>query len=259
MMNKKISRIAAAVCPGIVGVGLIVCGVYQGISVHEEYKKGRDEYIYAQVHFIESDTEETETAEVIEEKKVLPEGVPEPPEVKWTEVKAANQHIIAWLQIPVLDLSYPVLQGEDNQFYLHHDMYRQELFAGSIFLDAANDPDFQNYNSIIYGHNMRDGSMFAKLKDLQNEQILQKCPYFWVITPEENLLYQICAVYNTHTGSETYTIQFGDVEKYKAWMRKMQGQSTLDVWDGQTEKIVTLSTCTGDKSTRQVVQGIQIE
>ena len=129
MKNKKISRIAAAVCPGIVGVGLIVCGVYQGISVHEEYKKGRDEYIYAQVHFIESDTEETETAEVIEEKKALPVGVPEPPEVKWTEVKAVNQDIIAWLQIPALDISYPVLQGGDNQFYLHHDMYRQELFA----------------------------------------------------------------------------------------------------------------------------------
>lgn len=259
MKNKKISRIAAAIGPGIVGVGLIVCGVYQGISVHEEYKKGRDEYIYAQVHFIESDTEETETAEVIEEKKALPVGVPEPPEVKWTEVKVVNQDIIAWLQIPALDISYPVLQGGDNQFYLHHDMYRQKLFAGSIFLDAANDPDFQNYNSIIYGHNMRDGSMFAKLKDLQNEQILQKCPYFWLITPEENLLYQICAVYSTQTGSETYTIQFGDAEKYKAWMRKMQGQSTLDDWDGQTGKIVTLSTCTGDKSTRQVVQGIQIE
>lgn len=96
MKNKKISRIAAAVCPGIVGVGLIVCGVYQGISVHEEYKKGRDEYIYAQVHFIESDTEETEAGKATEEKRTLPDGVPE---VKWTEVKAANQDIIAWITV----------------------------------------------------------------------------------------------------------------------------------------------------------------
>ena len=101
--------------------------------------------------------------------------------------------------------------------------------------------------------------MFAMLKDLQNEQTLQKCLYFWIIKPEKNLLYQIFAVYSTQTGSETYMIQFGDAEKYKAWMRKMQGQSTLDVWDGQTGKIVTLSTCTGDKAVRQVVQGIQIE
>ena len=100
--------------------------------------------------------------------------------------------------------------------------------------------------------------MFAMLKDLQEEQILQKCPYFWIITPEENLLYQIFAVYSTQTGSETYTIQFGDAEKYKVWMRKMQGKSTLDVWDGQTEKIVTLSTCTENKAVRQVVQGVGI-
>ncbi len=257
MKNKKISRIAAAVCPVIVSVGTIVCGVYKGIGVHEEYRRGKDEYTYAQVHFIESGIEETETTEATEEKSTLPEGVSEPPEIKWTEVKAVNQDIIAWLLIPALDLSYPVLQGEDNQFYLHHDMYKQELFAGSIFLDAANDPDFQNYNSIIYGHNMRDGSMFATLKDLQEEQILQKCPYFWIITPEENLLYQIFAVYNTRTGSETYTIQFGDAEKYEAWIKKMREQSTLDIWDGQAGKIVTLSTCTGDKSTRQVVQGIR--
>ena len=257
MKNKKISRIAATICPVIVSAGLIGCGVYQGISVHEEYQRGRNEYTYAQVHFIESDAAETEISEATEEKVALPEGVPEPPEIKWTEVKAVNQDIIAWLQIPALDLSYPVLHGEDNQFYLHHDMYKQELFAGSIFLDAKNDPDFLNYNSIIYGHNMRDGSMFATLKDLQEEQTLQKCPYFWIITPEKNLLYQIFAVYNTQTGSETYTIQFGDAKKYEVWVKKMQEQSTLNIWDGQMGKIVTLSTCTGDKSTRQVVQGVR--
>lgn len=257
MKNKKISRIAAAIYPVVVIVGTTLCGVYKGADVHQEYQKGREEYTYAQTHFIQSDQEE-DTAEAAEEKAVLPDGVPVPLEFKWTELKEANEDIIAWIQIPALELAYPVLQGDDNEFYLSHDMYKQELIAGSIFLDAANDPGFQNYNSIIYGHNMRDGSMFAKLKDLQKEETLQKCPYFWIITPEENLLYQIFAVYNTKTGSETYTIQFGDAEKYEAWMQKMQEQSTLDIWDGQTGKIVTLSTCTGDKSTRQVVQGVRI-
>lgn len=258
MKNRKISRIAAAIYPVVVIVGTTLCGVYKGADVHQEYQKGREEYTYAQTHFIQSDQEEKDTAEVAEEKAVLPDGVPEPLEFKWTELKKANEDIIAWIQIPALELAYPVLQGDDNEFYLSHDMYKKELIAGSIFLDAANDPGFQNYNSIVYGHNMRDGSMFAKLKDLQKEETLQKCSYFWIITPEENLLYQICAVYNTKTGSETYTIQFGDAEKYGEWMQKMQEQSTLDIWDGQTGKIVTLSTCTGDKSTRQVVQGVKI-
>ena len=96
MKNKKISRIAAAVCPVIVSVGTIVCGVYKGIGVHEEYRRGKDEYTYAQVHFIESDTEETEAGKATEEKRSLPDGVPE---VKWTEVKAANQDIIAWITV----------------------------------------------------------------------------------------------------------------------------------------------------------------
>ena len=65
-------------------------------------------------------------------------------------------------------------------------MNREYLFAGSIFMDAYNNASFYNYNTIIYGHNMRDGSMFAKLKEFSNEATLRQCPCFWILTPDRD-------------------------------------------------------------------------
>ena len=87
------------------------------------------------------------------------------------------------------------------------------LFAGSIFMDAYNNASFYNYNTIIYGHNMRDGSMFARLKELSNEATLRQCPYFWILTPDADYLYKICSIHQASSGSDTFTVRFADYLK----------------------------------------------
>ncbi|MFR2213338.1 MAG: sortase domain-bontaining protein [Ruminococcus sp.] len=71
-----------------------------------------------------------------------------------------NPEIIAWIRIPDTRIDYPVVQGTDNEYYLKHTFKKTEHVAGSIFLDKDNSPDFSNRKSILYGHNMKDGSMF---------------------------------------------------------------------------------------------------
>ena len=83
--------------------------------------------------------------------------------VDFDGLQAINEDIIAWLRVGALDLSYPVTQAEDNDYYLHRTFRREDNFAGCIFLDYLNEPDFSDQNSIIYGHNMKNGSMFGTL------------------------------------------------------------------------------------------------
>ena len=87
-------------------------------------------------------------------------------QIDWPALKMLNPDITAWLLIPALSLSYPVVQGEDNAYYLHRSFQREGSYAGCIFLDTRNSPDFQDPFTLIYGHNMRDGSMFGSLRNL---------------------------------------------------------------------------------------------
>ncbi|MFR3321064.1 MAG: sortase domain-bontaining protein [Lachnospiraceae bacterium] len=74
-----------------------------------------------------------------------------------------NSDIVGWLRIRALDISYPVVQGKDNDYYLHRTFEKTDNFAGCLFVNSYNMGDFTDQNTIIYGHNMKNGSMFGKL------------------------------------------------------------------------------------------------
>lgn len=114
----------------------------------------------------------------------IPLDAPKRKTIDWDGLKDRNEDIIGWIDIPAVEISYPLVQGDDNEFYLHRGIDKEYLFAGCLFLDSACDRELQNYNSIIYGHNMRNGSMFARLKEFLSAETVQKCPYFWIYTGE---------------------------------------------------------------------------
>lgn len=109
----------------------------------------------------------------IEDQNLSPEAVPgETPEevaeqgflqVDFNKLEEINPDVIAWIEIPGLEISYPVVQGRDNDYYLHHLITGENHKSGSIFMDFHNQEDLSDRNSIIYGHNMKDGSMFGTL------------------------------------------------------------------------------------------------
>lgn len=196
----------------LISVVLLLAGIKTGWDVYEGYKKGQEEYRDVRQRYLlteaesESDAgqESREKGEDTETQEPWPEDAPKQIAVDWEGLKRENEDIVAWLYLPAVDLSYPVLQADDNEYYLHRSVRKEELFAGSIFMDYYNSPDLKNYNTILYGHNMRDGSMFAKLKEYKNPETLAGCPYFWLSTPTQDCLYRIFSVHTAGTQSSTY-------------------------------------------------------
>ncbi len=80
-------------------------------------------------------------------------------------------------------INYPVVQGDDNSFYLHHVLYKSYSYPGTIFIDSESDPEFSQKNSIIYGHNMKNSTMFAALINYNNQDYYEKHPVLFYLTP----------------------------------------------------------------------------
>ena len=101
-----------------------------------------------------------------------------------SELAEINPDYRAWLTVFDTAIDYPVVQGEDNAYYLHRSFYGEENYAGCIFLDARNSPDFQDPFTLVYGHNMRDGSMFGSLRNLSDsadrEFVLLLLQDYWI-------------------------------------------------------------------------------
>ena len=180
----------------------------------------------------------------------------------WDALKKINKDVVGWLYIGALDISYPIAHGTDNEFYLHHTIEGTYNFAGSIFEDFANSPKFTDPNTILYGHNMKDRSMFGNLKFLTEDNKVQQDPYFWVLTPEHNYRYRIFNVCVTAVDSDIYTLYSRADKKFVKQAEKWQTYSLAGL-EAQSfskdSRIVTLSTCTSSESQRYVVQGVRTE
>ena len=168
-----------------------------------------------------------------------------------------NEDIVGWLKISALDISYPIVQGEDNDFYLHRTFEKTENFAGCIFMNCDNRDDFTDQNTIIYGHNMKDGSMFGKLKQFKEEETFQKSKYFWIFAPDKIYQYRIFSAATVNKTGLYYQVMFKD-EDFDTWINAAFENSVVensDVEVAHDDRVVTLSTCTGDDATRFVVLG----
>ena len=184
-----------------------------------------------------------QTTDAPEEKPVRP--FPEMA-IDFDALRAANEDIVAWVWVPGTTISYPVLQGENNQQYLNRTYTGTVANAGSIFMDYKNAPDFTDPNSIIYGHNMRSGNMFGALQAFREQSYADEHPYFCVITPEGQLNYDIFAVTVVDMHSDVYTIAFGQDKTFADFMDLVASQNLIeaDVEVAEGDRICTLSTCT---------------
>lgn len=179
----------------------------------------------------------------------------------FASLQKINGDIVGWIYIGGVGISYPIVQGDDDDYYLHHTFKRQSNSAGSVFMEYQNRSDFSDPNTIIYGHNMKNGSMFGKLKRLVNDGAYQKNPYFWILTPQGSLCYRIFSLKKVSVDSDVYSLFSGADDSFVRFAEKMKQES--DVATGEMtftdqSKIVTLSTCTGDSARRFVVQGVRV-
>ncbi len=172
-----------------------------------------------------------------------------------------NPDYLGWIYVPKTDISYPVVYSEDNADYLHTNFFNEYSFAGTIFMDYRCKKGVLNHHTVLYGHNMRDGSMFAQLNKYKEQDFTDEHPVFWFITPEYSFLYQVFSVCSPNPYDKA---QYGvDLSEYKNnedfddAIQKMLEQSVIetDIEPNGRDYIMSLSTCTGNSSVRCLVHG----
>ena len=226
--------------------------------IYTEYKKGTDEY--NQIEEMAVTERDADSAEV-----AGPRAQIKPPiEVDFDKLKSVNEDVVGWIYVDALpDISYPIVKGKDNQTYLHQTYEKNYNFAGTIFVDYENSGDFSDCNTLVYGHNMKNGSMFGHLKKFrEDDKLYKQDKYFWILTPERNYRYEIITAYTTSVNSDTYTLFKGPGEEFEKYLETIKGYSEIQTDDTDLtikDRIVTLSTCTGNESTRFVVQGKRVD
>lgn len=181
--------------------------------------------------------------------------------IDFAYLKRINPDICGWIFLEDSVIHYPIVQGSDNETYLKQAYDKSSSYFGSIFMDMRNDNDFTNQNTIIYGHNMKNGSMFGTLKRYQEEAFYQKHKYFYIFTEDKMYRYQVCAIYTTTADSDVYTVTYDTKEDWLAYEQSILDRSCIDtgVSLGEKDRIITLSTCHGVHTDNRFVVQAKLE
>lgn len=257
-MRKNIYRIILAI-----SLILIVVAAVNIVILSREYRAGINEYKALEKYVeVVDNTKPVQKEEVEEVQEVVKESViPVSLQIDYAQLKSINEDFVGWLYYEPLELSYPIVRGNDNEYYTHYTFEKENNSSGAIFLDFLNRPNFQDFNTIVYGHNMRNGTMFGSLKKLLNDNsIIEENPYFYIFTEDKAFMYEIASVYITNSESKTYDL-IETEEDQSNYIEYIKSVSTW-TWGKDIvpqDKIVTLSTCHGLHSTnRTVVHGVLI-
>lgn len=258
-MNKKI-RTALIVLLALVLVGSLGMLLWQSM----QYRTGEESYAEAEA-LAEPSTPPVQKPEEPAEEEPTEEEPPAPADEYAAELqnmdidalRAVNSDVLGWIEIPGTAISYPLVQGTDNQYYLEHTWKKEASSVGSIFLEAKSSADLSDFNTVIYGHRMLNGSMFASLKYYKDQSYWAEHPYVYITDGQICWRYEIFAAYEVSTTGTTYQIGFPDEESKQAFLDTCIGWSVIDTGVIPTvqDQILTMSTCTGNgHATRWVVQ-----
>lgn len=165
--------------------------------------------------------------------------------VDFQGLQAVNGDVCGWIYCEGTAINYPVVAGEDNDYYLRHDYAGNAAACGAIFAEAANRRDFADANTILYGHHMKDGSMFAGLDEWASQAYYEEHPVMWLLTPGHDYQVILFAGYTTSADSEAYAIFQEPGEEMDAYLRECQVRSDFQAAAGPEPgaRCVMLSTC----------------
>lgn len=173
--------------------------------------------------------------------------------VDFEGLKKINPSCVCWVYASGANINHPVVQCDDNEFYLHHTFERKKNSAGCIFMDHEVDPNLSSWNTFIYGHNMKNGTMFGHLKNyINNPAVYEKDPYIYIFRPEGIYRYEIFAFYLDPTDSKMY-YTCSTFREYRAYLREATKKSVHEcaAKSDPDKNIVTLVTCSGSGSNKQ--------
>lgn len=167
-----------------------------------------------------------------------------------------------WIKIDNTNINYPILQGQDNEEYLYKDINNEYIVSGSIFMNYLNN-GFDDQNTVLFGHNMKNGTMFANLKKYKEEDFFYNNNDIEIdLSNGEYLKYKVFSVYITDINDNYTKTSFEDKDEYKEFLERIKNKSIYksDISVNENDKIITLSTCSYEfDDARLVVTGKLID
>jgi sortase, SrtB family len=269
-MNKTVRIILICLLTGV----FIYAG-YMLLGEMREYREAEEIYEESRRTFVLLETlpdlgDSTSIGTKTEDELAIERQFPHV-QIDFDTLMETNGEIVAWIWVPETNISFPLLKTVDNMKYVHVSYNLQYNSSGAIFMDARNSANFADDNSIVFGHNMKNGTMFGSLKNYREQDYLANHKTIFIFTPEKAFMYEVFAAYETNATSEVYTCMFeteelsiiGDMVKTmeNGEYLDMIKENTLidsDIWPEMGERLITLSTCAAEWNSRFVIHGVLI-
>ena len=235
----------------VIAAGIFIFSGIKLLTILKGYKEGSD--TYKKIEDLSGKTKKPDAAAVDD---------PDVPETVYFDVpalKEMNSDTQGYLYVKDV-LSYPVVQGTDNSYYLSHLFDGSENSCGCLFIDCNIPEAFEAKNCIIYGHDMKDGSMFASLHYYADEAFYKEHPEFHVFTGEHHYVYKVLSAFVTNLDGIVYRYYFSSDEDYVDFLYAVAGACPYETDYGELtadRKVITMSTCVGDDDHRFVVVAIR--
>ena len=237
----------------IVCIFLLICSAgYMGIYF---YNLNKADKVYEDIK-VEIKEEEPSIPEVIEKIIEIEEKVEIP--IDFENLWETNDEIYAWITVPGTKVDYPILQRpEDDTYYLNHTVDGTAGLPGSIYTESVHAQDFSESNTVIYGHNMKDDSMFGSLHDYEKADFFKENRDIIIYTPEHILTYKIFAAVTYSDAYIPFSFDFTTDEGYQEFLdsvyesKNMSNQFADDVEVTTDDRIITLSTCVGSQPNKR--------
>lgn len=234
---------------------ILLCAVVLAVSCWKigtillEYRAGTR--VYEEIADAAILLPEVPEEEAQEESEVVPITV------DFETLGAEYPDLVAWLYGPDTKINYPIVQAADNDYYLRRLPDGTGNSAGAIFMDHRNKADFSDGNTLVYGHNMRNGSMFGSLKKYRSQDYYEEHPVLFLLTPEGDYRAEIFAAFAISANGALFDLSDPAASR-AAVLRSATYSNNIrsDVEVGEEDRIVTLSTCTYDDSARYVVLAV---
>lgn len=236
----------------ILAIAIVVFAVsaYKLYGIFSEYNKGDKEYQKIQDLVINTEKKDDTKEEAFS--------------VDFEKLLEMNSDVVGWIRFDEpSEINYPVVQGRDNEEYLKRTFEANTNKLGTLFVDVNNPGDFSGRNTFIYGHNMKNGSMFAQLLKYKDDSFYKEHPYFYIYTPDGKVrTYEIFSAGVVKDTSDSYIMDYADDAAFQTYIDYIKQQSAYPTSAEVTtaSKIVSLSTCTNVRDDeRFLVHGVMIK
>ena len=241
----------------ILGIAIMLAGIIFGVyglkkcieeeNAGEEYEELREEVVI--------ELPETVIPEEEEKEVVIP--------IDFDALKVKCPDAYAWIEIPGTNINYPLVQETgDNDYYLSHTAEKRPGIAGAIYTEEYNSKEFDDPNTVIYGHNMRNGSMFKHLHKYRDSKFFEQNSEIIIYQPNRILRYRVFASYVYDNRHLMKSFNFHDTKVYESYLKEVtrragrSGNLNAHSIVGVEDRIITLSTCTGNDSQRYLVHAV---